>query len=299
MIIAEEPAPVRPPGRMNLEDVLAVVVSYNGFEKTRQTADALRRQVGHVHIVDNGSNAESLDVLASLEREPRITVERLGENRGVGCALNRGVQRARQIGCTWLLTMDQDSVVDGSLIEAYRAAVDEDPSRVCLTPRITTNSSGKGVVGGATTYAITSGNLVRVSLFDEIGLYDEGFFVDYIDFDFCLRLRRAGYAVHRVPAALMQHELGDSLDLPRVARRYYALHSPVRRYYMYRNFLYMAERYFLEFPGFVLKSVIALTLRLFFIGFLDPDPLASYRAIARGVVDYTARKHGPYVERAR
>jgi rhamnosyltransferase len=228
---------------MNSNDVLVVVVSYNGLQKTRQTVDALRKQVGHVHIVDNGSDAESLVVLDSLEREPGVCVERLGENRGIGYALNRGVQSAREMGCSWLLTMDQDSVVDGSLIEAYRAAVEQDPSLVCLAPRITTSSRRKDAAGGEVDYAITSGNLVRVDVFDQIGLYDEGFFVDCIDFDFCLRLRRDGHAVHRVPAALMEHQLGDAVDLPYTVRTYYARHSPVRRYYMYRNFMYMAERY--------------------------------------------------------
>ncbi len=133
---------------MNSEDVLAVVVSYNGLQKTKQTVDALRRQVGHVHIVDNGSDAESLGVLESLEREPGITVERLGENRGVGYALNRGVQRAMEMGCAWLLTMDQDSVVDGSLIEAYMGAVEQDPKQVSLAPRITTRSRKKDAAAG-------------------------------------------------------------------------------------------------------------------------------------------------------
>ena len=260
---------------MNSKDVLAVVVSYNGLEKTRQGVEALRGQVGHIHIVDNGSEAESLVVLESLEREPGITVERLGVNRGVGCALNRGVQRAREMGCSWLLTMDQDSVVDGSLIEAYRRAVEGDPTQVCLTPRITTNSHKKDRAGGAVSYAITSGNLVRVSVFDLIGPYDEGLFVDYIDFDFSLRLRRAGYAVYRVPDALMHHQLGDTVELPQAVRRFYDRHSPVRRYYMYRNFMYMTERYVFNFPEFIVKMGLSLMLRLLFIGFLDPNPLAA------------------------
>jgi len=283
---------------MNCEDVLAVVVSYNGMQKTRQTVEALRRQVGYVYIVDNGSDAESLGVLESLEREPGITVERLGENRGVGYALNRGVQRARQMGYGWLLTMDQDSVVDGSLIESYRVAIEEDPGRVCLAPRITSRSRRRDAVGGVISYAITSGNLVRVSLFDEIGLYDAGFFVDCIDFDFCLRLRRAGYAIHRVPAAMMQHQLGETVDLPRAVRKYYALHSPVRRYYMYRNFMYMAERYLLEFPGFIIKLGLSQMLLLLLIGFVDPSPRASYRAVVRGMWDYAVHRDGPYMERA-
>jgi rhamnosyltransferase len=284
---------------MKAEDVLAVVVSYNGLYKTRQTVDALRGQVGHVHIVDNGSGADSLGVLESLEREPGITVERLGENRGVGHALNRGVQRARGMGCSWLLTMDQDSVVDCSMIQAYRAAVERDPGLVCLSPCVTKNGRKEGATNGVVPYAITSGNLVRVSLFDQIGLYDEGFFVDCIDFDFSLRLRRAGHAVHRVANALIQHQLGEVREVPSFVRRYYAEHSPVRRYYMSRNFMYMIERYAFRFPVFILKLTISHVLLLVLIGVYDPSPLRSYRAIVRGIWDYLARKDGIYVERPR
>jgi len=283
---------------MNPKDVLVVVVSYNGFQTIGQTVCALRRQAGHIHIVDNGSDAETLEVLESLEREPDITVERLGKNRGVGYALNRGVQCARKMECTWLLTMDQDSVVDSSLIEAYCAAVEGDPTMVCLTPRITNRRRKKDAAGGAISYAITSGNLVRVSVFEQIGFYDEGFFIDCIDFDFCLRLRRAGYEVHAVPEAMLKHQWGDSVDPPKAHREYYARHSPVRRYYMYRNLMSMVARYLFEFPGFIVKLGLSSMLLLLLIGFLDSSPLASYRAIARGLWDYALRKDGPYMERA-
>jgi len=284
---------------MRAEDVLAVVVSYNGLHKTRQTVDALRGQVGHIVIVDNGSLPESRAILQSREREPGITVECLGENRGVGYALNLGVRRAREMGYSWLLTMDQDSVVDGSLIQAYQAAVERDPGRVCLAPMIAGNGASRQASGGVIRYAITSGNLVRVSLFNQIGLYDEGFFIDCIDFDFSLRLRRAGHSLYRVPDAVMRHQLGEAVAVPGFLRRHYALHSPTRRYYMYRNYLYMVERYWRDFPVFIVKLTLSQLLLTVLIGFLDPRPLESYRAIARGIRDYVARKDGPYVERAR
>jgi rhamnosyltransferase len=284
---------------VNSADVLAVVVSYNGLHQTQLTVDALRGQVGHVVVVDNGSGPESQLVLRSLERDPGITVERLEANRGVGHALNVGVCRARAMGYTWLLTMDQDSVVDGALIRAYQAAVRRNPDRVCLAPRIAGNGAQRHARNGVIRYAITSGNLVRVSLFDTIGPYDEGFFIDCIDFDFSLRVRRAGHALYRVADAVMSHQLGEAAAVPRFLRGYYALHSPTRRYYMYRNFLYMVERYAREFPAFIAKLTLAQVLLTILIGFLDPHPLESYRAIIRGVRDYVARRSGPDVEPAR
>lgn len=283
---------------MKAEDVLAVVISYNGLHKIRQTVDALRGQVGHVHIVDNGSLPESLAVLQSLEREPGITVERLGDNRGVGHALNLGVQRARQMRCSWLLTMDQDSVVDGSMIQAYQSAIERDPGLVCLSPCVTKNGRKAPAANGVVGYAITSGNLVRVSLFDQVGLYDEGFFVDCIDFDFSLRLRRAGFTMHRVANAFMQHQLGEVREVPSFLNRYYAEHSPVRRYYMSRNFMYMMERYLFRFPVFMLKLAVVHVILLVLIGVYDRSPLRSYRAILKGIWDFLARREGIYVERS-
>ena len=284
---------------MTAEDVLAVVVSYNGREKTRLTVEALRGQVSHIHIVDNGSGAESLSILESLEQTPRVTIERLGENRGVGHALNRGVMRARAMGCPWLLTMDQDSVIDRAMIAAYTAAIARDPARVCLAPAIENNGATRVVGDDVIGYAITSGNLVRVSVFATIGLYDEGFFIDSIDLDFSLRLRKAGCSVCRVSGALMQHRVGEAVDVPRFLRRFYAQHPAVRRYYMCRNFLYMAERYFVRFPKFIAKLALVHMIHVVLVGIFDPTPLRSYRAMASGMGDYFARKVGPYVERPR
>lgn len=284
---------------MRRDEVLAIVVSYNGLHTIRHGVNALRDQVGHVHIVDNGSEAESLAILDALEQDPHVTVQRLFENRGVGHALNLGVKHAREQGFSWLLTMDQDSVADLSMMGAYKAAIDKHPEWVCLAPTLVANGNQMEPEGILIAYAITSGNLVCVSIFDTIGLYDEGFFIDSIDFDFSLRLRKAGYSVFRVSRALMQHKVGEAIDVPQFLRRFYAQHPAVRRYYMCRNFLYMVERYFVRFPRFIAKLALVHMIHVVLVGIFDPTPLRSYRAMARGMGDYFARKVGPYEEHPR
>jgi len=66
---------------------------------------------------------------------------------------------------------------------------------------------------------------------------------------------------------------------------------------MYRNYMYMAERYLFEFPKFIINMGLSQILLLILIGFFDSRPLASYRAIARGLWDYAGRKTGQYAER--
>jgi rhamnosyltransferase len=255
---------------------LAVVVSYNGLDQLSKTVHALLKRVCHVHIVDNGSGIESLNILSTIEQESGVSVVRLGSNRGIGYALNQGVALARKMGCDWLLTMDQDSVIDPGMLRAYDAVIAERADCVCLTPRRDERASQ--TAPRRVTYAITSGNLVRVGLFDEIGLYD--------------------HDIVLVPGAVMQHQLGEAIALPAWVRPFYARHSPARRYYMYRNYLYLAERHLWRFPIFIVKLGILQVLLLPFIAVFDREPLRSYRAVIRGIVDYFARRSGPCREGA-
>jgi rhamnosyltransferase len=273
-------------------DVLAVVVSFNGRDETVRNARALRSQVPRVHIVDNGSDADSLRALDDLRSDPGISVETLGENFGVGHALNRGVARALAEGLTWVLTMDQDTLVEPGLALAFATAVGQNPGAACFASA----RSDRNATGSVRTvpYAITSGTLVRVSVLDAVGGYDEGFFVDAIDFDLSLRLRSAGHEIRLVPGARIRHQLGESHELRGFAARFYARHAPVRRYYMYRNFLHLAERHVRMFPWFIAKLAVAHLILAVLLGFFDPRPRESYQAIVRGLRDYRAGTLGRY-----
>jgi GT2 family glycosyltransferase len=47
--------------------------------------------------------------------------------------------------------------------------------------------------------------MMRRSLFDEVGGFDETLPIDFNDVDLCLRLRRLGYAIVYTPLALLYH----------------------------------------------------------------------------------------------
>jgi rhamnosyltransferase len=281
------------------EEILAVVVSFNGVATLRQTVEALRPQVGEVCIVDNGSDAATAELLGQLEALPGVSVIRLGKNFGVAHALNVGTRRARETGRTWLLTMDQDSVVDAGMIAAFQAGLAAEPGMVSLAPAIAGAAAAPDGPVEVVGYAITSGNLVRVSVVEEVGGYDESFFIDSVDFDFSLRVRRAGYRIRRVPSAVMHHQLGEQRDVPSLLRRVYSEHSPRRRYYISRNFLYMAQRHLGRFPLFICKLTLAHLAQLAVVGFLDPRPLASYTATLRGIGDFLRQRGGPAPEGVR
>jgi len=277
---------------MKPEEILAVVVSFNGGSKTVETVNALRGQVGHVHVVDNGSEASSVSLLAGLEKHPQVTVSLLGENQGIGRALNLGIDEAQRRGARWLLTMDQDSVADRGMVGALRRFAEANPDAACLTPSTRVNNASLGSREGEVAYAITSGNLVKLDVFDRIGLYDEDMFIDCVDFDFCLRVRGAGWRIFRVGDALLHHELGEPHRVRGPFSRFYTRHSPRRRYYMFRNFGLLAKKHVRRFPGFILKLAVSHLVLAALVPFHDERARESLAAIGEGIADFRKGRFG-------
>jgi rhamnosyltransferase len=277
---------------LNESEILAIVVSFNGQAKTLETVEQLRRFVGHVLVVDNGSDLTSVTLLGKYDGSAAVSVMFLPENRGIGYGLNMGVDKARQCGYRWLLTMDQDSYVDDGMIEKYKDYVLRHADSLCLTPTLILNGDTNVHSNEDVGYAITSGNLVRIDVFDRVGLYDEQLFIDGVDFDFSLRVRKAGLKICRVVDGMMRHELGQSHGRGGILKRFHTFHSPVRRYYMYRNLLVLVERYGRLFPSFICRLIASHLIYLVTILFFGKDRLQSYIYIGRGIADYFNGRDG-------
>ena len=283
---------------MEKTEIFAVIVCYNGAEHLRQTVDALHGEVGHIHIVDNASSIETVNILKILEERDNLSVEYLSENKGICFALNSGLHTAERLGYDWLLTMDQDSVVDSEMTSEFCKAIDRDDSLFCLAPVISVfgedgSFNSQKNKDNTISYAITSGNLVNISVFKTVGLYNEKLFIDCVDFEFSLRVRDAGYAIHLISSAKLYHQLGEQHNIPKIFSWFYTLHSPLRRYYMYRNWGYMIQHFFLKFPGLILKSSVIHILLIMVIPFYDKNPKRSLEHIYCGVRDYFKNQYGP------
>lgn len=277
---------------MQKSDIIAIVVSYNGLQKILRTIDALLSQVAHVHVVDNGSQSQSRIFLESLHDCSNVSINWLNVNMGIGAALNLGVDEARRRGFRWILTMDQDSTVELGMTDAYCQVSRIQPDVLCFCPAI------EGIFGNSESgnievpYAITSGNLLGMDLIDQVGPYNEDLFIDGVDFDFSLRVRDAGYNIIRVAGAIMKHELGEAAPGRSLLRRFHTVHSPLRRYYMFRNYLYIFKLYFRRFPKFALKLMLVGLLYFLAILIYGPQRWKSFCYIYYGFNDYFCGRFG-------
>jgi rhamnosyltransferase len=303
---------VRPdaPQRAALQrsNVCGVVVTY--FPKAGCAANlaAIRSQVDHLFVIDNGSSGQSLQPIETAVAKLGATIVPMGGNLGIAAALNRGLQLARQHGYGWLATFDQDSQPLPHMIEAMCRALQCCPQSehvAVIAPRYidarlgVTVKQDAGEAAGAGWRIIpstmTSGNLVDVHAATALGGFDESLFMDYVDHDFSLRLNRQGLRVLEASGAQLLHSLGQITEHRLLWKRVKVTnHSAVRRYYMSRNRFILWRRYWRSAPAWVRRDIRGFLTESLGILLFERGRWAKLGMIVRGIADALRGVRGPW-----
>lgn len=194
-------------------------------------------------VVDNGSDDGSPQAIA--EACPHVEVLASGGNRGFAGGMNFGIAHALAMKAEYILSLNNDTIVAPDAIDELMRAAAQQPAAGMWIPKIYFYSKpdviwsagaeqrrfpprvkmrGLGRPDGpdfdrpaALDYATGCAMLIRREVFDQAGLFDEGFFMYQEDYDFCYRVRRAGWGITYVPAAKIWHKVSVSLggDSPR------------------------------------------------------------------------------------
>jgi rhamnosyltransferase len=254
-----------------------------------------------LYVIDNSENAdkqvvEAITVLgAKIIYLPQLT------NIGVAAALNSAAGKARQAGYDFLLTMDQDSCfLSDEFLTTWRPEFVQD-SKIGLVAASYTDKYDRWVRSYNDRYneihfAVTSGNIISLNAWQSIGGFADKLFIDEVDHEYNLKLRKQGFKVLTSKQILMAHTVGevyggDNLD---GSVRKVKLHSPLRYYYMARNVLYICSKFFFTDFGFVISRYWYLVKMLAKITLRYPEKKTYLKFFFAGVKDFVASKYGRY-----
>src|SRR5665213_1179891 len=196
--------------------VCAVVVTFHPESDVLESLSKVRQQVQALVVVDNGSPETSINLLRAASHQTGFELIENGENLGIGAALNIGIRWAEVNGFEWVILFDQDSAVMEGFMDAMLRGFENISKRdrlAILVPRYVDKRSGiplpqdRAKSGGLQT-AMTSGSLMRVSLFHEHGLFEEELFIDSVDSEYSLRLRSSGHLIEECNDAVLLHSPG-------------------------------------------------------------------------------------------
>jgi GT2 family glycosyltransferase len=226
----------------------AVVVSYNSQKHLRDCLEPLTRMKGvRAFVTDNASTDDGVSTIVDLP----VELLALSENNGFGAGCNAGWRRGES---PYVLFLNPDASIDEPALRRLVEVLDTEDGVGLVGPRILEADgslafSQRRFPRLISTYARAlflhrlftrapwadelvrdpaayegqaspdwvSGAcmLVRRSVLEEVGGFDERFFLYCEDKDLCRRIRAAGYEVRYEPGATIRHRGGASA--PRAA----------------------------------------------------------------------------------
>lgn len=298
----------------------AVIVTYFAkSQEVRSVVEAICRQVNTLVLVDNtppaGRNFRLKELVEA--NDPRIDIIELDVNAGLAAAQNIGINRLRQLGCDFVLLLDQDSLPEpgmvDALLEAWNALNGTGRRVGAVGPRWVDPLTGRqspfvrlgigrlleaDIDGpGATAQCdalISSGCLIPMSVLDDVGGMDAALFIDHVDNEWGIRAQRRGYGLYGASRAQLEHGIGERRKRIWLGRwRHIAVHAPVREYYKIRNMLAV---YFLRpapwrWRAYCLGTVTGLTVAS---ALLLPRRRERARMMMKGTRDAVLGRLGPY-----
>lgn len=228
---------------MDNDKVVAGVVTFNpDIDRLRDCVESILKQVDIIYVVDNAStNIAQIEDLFN-DYSQNIVLLKNGNNKGIATALSQIMDYAEKHNYSWVLTMDQDSIIRPNTIKAYITAIEENSNAGMITCLIKDrNFSDQKYEKQAerykeVDYCITSAAFANVSAYKQTSGYDESFFIDCVDFDICYSLKEKGYKIYRVNHLGLLHEVGHGENRRFLWKTIVVYHEkPQRIYYLSRN----------------------------------------------------------------
>ena len=291
-----------------MNSVAAVIITYNVENDFKERINKLKGKVNEIVVVDNGSKAETINMLKELEKE--VTVIYLEDNKGIACALNKGIKYSIEKGYNWILTLDHDSIITDNMIKnmltCYNGLNNKLKEKVAMLVPVHVeekeyeNASNINEEKASNSYKevlteITSGALTKAEMYKNVGMYDEKLFIDLVDHDYCLSLNKKGFKIIQVNNAILIHNLGES-----VKKKFLGLkmiptnHSPLRRYYMSRNRHYIWDKYKEDFPEWVSIDKRRFITENLKIVLFEDNKIEKFKYIKKGIKDYRNNIFGKF-----
>ena len=280
-------------------DVCTVIVTYNPDSSFEQNVRALLPQVSKLVIVDNQSSSVAHSLVARVASASGVEIIWNDRNYGIAAALNAGIERALACGqYSWIATFDQDSLVPPDFVavifEAYSACSFREKvpmigANYKVAMRELTSepiSVRDGPVFREVKTLMTSGSFLKSSVFADCGRFDQSLFMDYVDHEFCLRLRQHGFKVIQSNRAVLAHRLGSPTSHRILWKRFMVTnYSPSRRYSNARNRLVVYRRYLTFDTLWVLQDILKWFRETVTMVLVEQNRTKKLTSIARGVWD--------------
>lgn len=326
---------------INVEPLLSntciVIITFNPQPNIKNKIDELVEQYQCV-VVDNNSDKDELELLAN----EKLIIIRNNSNMGIAYALNQGLEKAEQLGWKWAITMDQDSYLHQNAMDVFNRIYNSypNPNQIAMIAGNYVGDIKENILRYACSpeadYSevdtiITSGCLTNIAIWREIGKFNNGYFIDNVDDEFCLRASLHNYKTLATNEVVLEHQIGEispavikpfKLFYPKKlnpgvvlnrkqkifrmlnifnyrVRTYgpyninYGVHSPSRWYYQGRNITATVLKYRKTHKHWCKQNIRSHTIKFAAMLLVDKHRYKKAFMYLKGVLHGLLRRRGP------
>ena len=295
----------RPPKPLYRGDGFASVIipNFNGKAFLKPCLDSLTQQTKkdrEIILVDNASTDGSVDFVN--RHYPGVKIISLPSNKGFAAAVNQGIGQGKG---SFVTVLNNDTVVNPNWLEVLCGFLEENPRIGFCASKITKHdnpdvidSVGHGIMRSG--YAFNVGDAVkdsgqydnlrevfgapataavyRRSMLDDIGLFDEDFYMYLEDVDLSFRAQLRGHKCMYVPQATVRHRGAGTTG---------SQYHKDNVYFIARNTIYVLlkdmpkqtlKSHFFRIFGFIIYLQLYHTFRSF-------HPWSCLKGLCRGLKD--------------
>lgn len=253
--------------------VSVITINYNEIDATLDLLHSLseiRYSNFEVIVVDNASEKDPSTEIKSQYPDTKLILSK--KNLGFAGGNNLAIKEAKG---EYLLFVNNDAVITEGCIEALLQTFKEHPDAGIVSPKFhfynrpgvveyagysdinaftgRNRTIGSGIKDEGqydkfeeTYFCHGGGMMTSKEVVNKVGPMPEEYFLYYEEFDWCVKIKKAGYKVYYQPKALIKHKVSVSIGND----------STLKTYYLTRNRILFMKRN---------KSVAAYSIFLFFL----------------------------------
>lgn len=293
----------------------AIIVTY--YPDTKKLSLLLEKLISEkiqIIIVDNSvyTSEDNCTYIENLDHQQIHTVK-LKQNFGIAAAQNIAIDIAKKRDITHVIFFDQDSLPDkdmiSALLNAEKILLLQNKKIGALGPiykDTVTNQISKPVfflLGYFLNrheinnhivkcdFLISSGSLIRIKVFENVGRLNEDLFIDGVDLDWILRASEFGYSHYMINDAKMLHAIGDKNA--KFLGISFGNHTHARNFYKIRNLTYLL---FFGKNSLRFKLTMLLRIPIYALIYMSSsnNKLLSLKYLFRAFEHALLKKLGPF-----
>ncbi len=244
---------------MSFQDITIIITSFKSDEKIKNCLNSIKEQC-RVIVVENSDN---VDFKKRIESEySNVDCILTGENLGYGKANNIGLKKTKT---KYAFILNPDTILHSSTLENLLSVIKKIPDFAIIGPFVQekkdevykNKNSNPLLVKNVKGFAM----FLNMSEFNEIGFFDESFFIYFEEIDLCRRLINNNKKIYLAPEVVIDHfgaqshdkKINEAMEL---SRNWHWMWSTFNYHKKYKGFIISL---FIVFPK-LLSSIFKVTI---------------------------------------